>query len=471
MLHIYNTLTKTKEIFKPLNPPKVGLYVCGITVYDYPHIGHARTYLVFDMVLRYLRYNGYDVRYVRNITDIDDKIIKRANQNNEPYTALTERFITAMHEDFKNLNIIPPDLEPRATDYIPGINHMIGELIKKDHAYQASNGDVYYNVQSFAEYGCLAHRNLEELDSGARIDINEAKQNPLDFVIWKMAKPGEPNWDSPWGVGRPGWHIECSVMSLDNLGLTFDLHGGGQDLKFPHHENERALSEATTNQTFVNTWMHVGFVQIDKEKMSKSLNNFLTIRDFLKKYDPELLRYFTLSSHYRSPVDYADDLIEAAASALERLYTALRGLPEPVCKTQNAKIEPTPQTEFEMRFKKAMDDDFNTPVALSVLFDLAREINKEKNSDKQQAAQLGHLLKKLGNVLGILERSPDSFLQGLNAANKAALPPAEIEQLIEQRITAKKAKNWSEADKIRNDLLLKGIILEDTATGTLWRQG
>lgn len=460
MLKIYNTMSKEKEIFKPLQEGKVGIYVCGITPYDYCHIGHARgTFLIFDMLNRYLKFRGYGVKFVRNITDIDDKIIKRAEEKNEPFQEFTARFIKALHEDEKTLNVLPPDVEPLATEYIQPMQDMIQNLIDKDYAYVGSTGDVYYKVHNFKTYGCLAHRDLDDLQAGARVDINEAKQSPLDFVLWKMAKPNEPKWPSPWGEGRPGWHIECSVMSLLNLGETFDIHGGGADLKFPHHENERAQSEASSGKKFVNIWMHVGFVQLEKEKMSKSLGNFLTIRDFLQHYDAELLRYFSIASHYRSPVDYSKDHIETAGKALDRLYTTLRGLP-------NINVnEAQKDSEFETRFIEAMDDDLNTPEALAVLFDLAREINRIRETNLEAATKLGSLLKKLGNVLGLLYRSPEEFLQNLSGKE---IDATEIEALIAARNAARKAKNWAESDKVRDDLLARGISLEDTPGGTIW---
>jgi cysteinyl-tRNA synthetase len=461
MLKIYNTLSKEKEVLKPLSPGKIGLYVCGITVYDYCHIGHARSFLVFDMVVRYLRYRGYDVKYIRNITDIDDKIIKRAEENNEPIEFLTNRFIQAMHEDMRALNLLQPTLEPRATEYIGQMIEMIQTLIEKGYAYIGTNGDVYYEVHKLKSYGCLSHRDLEDLQAGSRVDINEAKRNPLDFVLWKMAKPGEPHWSSPWGEGRPGWHSECSVMSLQNLGETFDIHGGGLDLKFPHHENERAQSEVVTGKKFVNIWMHAGFVQQSKEKMSKSLGNFLTIRDFLTENDPEVLRYLALGSHYRSPVEYSAENIESCIKALERFYTTLRGLPnfESIAAPKNS--------EFEQRFCMAMDDDFNTPEAIAVLFDLVREINRLREAHPQEIGPLVVLLKKLTQVLGLLNNDPDTFLQG---EKTSSLEAEEIEALIEQRNLARNNKDWAEADKIRLELTNRGITLEDTAGKTLWRR-
>ncbi len=460
MLLIYNTLSQEKEIFKPIHPGKIDFYVCGITVYDYCHIGHARVYLVFDTIIRYLRYRGFEVNYIRNITDIDDKIIKRADENQEPMEILTERFINAMHEDFAALNIEPATLEPRATEYVPQMITLIKTLMDKGYAYVGANGDVYYKVEKFESYGCLSHRKMDDLQAGARIGINESKQHPFDFVLWKSAKVGEPSWASPWGPGRPGWHIECSAMSLKNLGETFDIHGGGPDLKFPHHENERAQSEAATGKTFVNYWMHVGYVQIEKEKMAKSLGNFVTIREFLQHYHPEVLRYFSISSHYRSPVDYTGDHIDFAFRALERLYTALRGITIP------HSVSIPSHSEYEKRFCDAMNDDFNTPVAIAVLFDLAREINRLRDADSEEVYPLALLLKKLGNLLGILNATPEEFLQNLNGSE---IDRNEIDRLISERLIAKTAKDWKKADEIRETLLQKNIILEDSPDGkTKW---
>lgn len=464
MLKIYNTLSKQKEIFKPLQFGKIDLYVCGMTTYDYCHIGHGRLYLVFDVVIRYLRSIGYTVRYIRNITDIDDKIITRAQERNIPFTALTAEFIQAMNEDFQNLNLISPTIEPRATDYIPQMIEMIQKLVDKGYAYVGETGDVYYDIEKFETYGCLSHRDLEDLKAGSRVEVNDAKQHPFDFVLWKMAKPNEPSWDSPWGKGRPGWHIECSAMSLENCGETFDIHGGGPDLKFPHHENERAQSEAATGKKFVNYWMHIGFVQKDKEKMSKSLGNFLTIRDFLKQYHPEVMRYFSIMSHYRSPIDYATDNIDAAAKGLSRLYTALRGIL--IVFPANAGIQ-SKQTPFEQKFQSAMNDDFNTPEAIAVLFEIAHEINRNREANPPKALELALELKKLGNILGLLYSEPEAFLQNITGKT-IGITPAEIEQLIAARNQARKSKQWTESDRIRDELLAKGISLEDTVTGTIW---
>lgn len=458
MLKIYNSMTQTKETFQPLQPNKVNIYVCGPTVYDFCHIGNGRTYAAFDLIIRYLRWRGYDVTYVRNVTDIDDKIIKRANENNESFSAVVERFTQAMHDDFTQLGLLSPNYEPRATEYVPQIIQLIETLIQKDCAYIAANGDVYYNVRQFKNYGCLSHHNIDQLESGARIEVNDVKRDPLDFVLWKLAKPGEPSWESPWGAGRPGWHIECSAMSTSLFGDQFDLHGGGKDLIFPHHENEIAQSEAATQKKFVNIWMHAGYLQIEKEKMSKSLGNFFTIRDLLKQNKPEVLRYFMISSHYRSPVQYSEQALTLAHSALQRFYNTLRDLPV---------AQPVSHSEFEKRFIAAMDDDFNTPIAFSVLFDLAHEIQRLRDKDLNAAAQHGALLKLLGSVFGILQDNPEHFLQ---AGDTAALPAEKIEALIEERNQARANKNWAEADRIRDELLLHSIVLEDAASGTKWKR-
>lgn len=455
MLTIYNTLTQQKEIFKPIQPNKIGMYVCGVTVYDYCHIGHARTYTSVDVMIRYLRFAGYDLRYVRNITDIDDKIIKRANENNEPFNAVTERFTKAMHEDFAALGLSLPNDEPRATDYIPEMISIIEKIIANKHGYVASNGDVYFDVRSFKTYGCLSHHNIEQLESGARVDIVEVKNDPLDFVLWKVAKPGEPSWDSPWGKGRPGWHIECSAMSMDLLGEHFDIHAGGRDLIFPHHENELAQSEAATHAKFANVWMHGGFLQIDKEKMSKSLGNFITIRDVLQDHAPEVLRYLLIGSHYRSPLVYTDDALFQSKQALSRFYAALRFLPEA------NKVE---KSSFEDKFIAAMNDDFNTPIALSVLFDLAHEIQRLREKDLEAAASHGALLKYLGDVLGILQADPESFFK-----SDSSVDAVKVESLIAARQQARVDKNWAEADRVRKELTEMGIVIEDGASGTTWK--
>lgn len=454
-LFIYNTESRQKEVFKPIVPGKVGMYVCGVTVYDYCHIGHARVMVVFDTVVRHLRARGFEVNYVRNITDIDDKIINRAFENRESFQALTERFIAAMHEDEAALNVLRPDVEPKATEYIEQIKGMVQTLIDKGHAYAADNGDVYFKVKSFDTYGRLSGKKQDELEAGARVEVNPHKQDPMDFVLWKASKENEPSWHSQWGDGRPGWHIECSAMSKHCIGEHLDIHGGGMDLKFPHHENEIAQSECAHGHHYVNTWMHVGFVRIDNEKMSKSLNNFFTIREVLKEYHPEVIRYFLLSSHYRSPVNYSQENLQTAKTNITRLYTALEGL-QPGQAAQN--------TDYEQRFNDAMDDDFNTPLAISVLFELVKDVNKN------QDAQLAGLLKALANRLGFLTELPEAFFKAHLNANDG-LSDAEIEQLIAQRAQARKDKNWARSDEIRDQLLAQGIELLDSAQGTTWRRG
>lgn len=463
MLFIYNTLSQQKEPLQPLEAGHIKLYVCGMTVYDYCHIGHARVMVVFDTVVRYLKSLDYKVTYVRNITDIDDKIIKRALENLEDFQALTQRFTLAMQEDAKALHVLSPSREPCATEYMPQIIQLIERLVKNKLAYVASNGDVYYEVAGFKAYGKLSHKKLDELKHGVRVDVAEAKKDPLDFVLWKAAKPNEPSWDSPWGKGRPGWHIECSAMSMSCLGESFDIHGGGADLEFPHHENEIAQSEGATGKPFVNTWMHVGFVQVDKEKMSKSLGNFFTIREVLTKFHPEILRYFIIASHYRSPLVYTEQNLQSAQAALERLYIALRDLPVLEAAAQQQALAVA--AESIKNFQQVMNDDFNTPEALAVMFELTREINRIKSEQVTKAAQLGYVLKELGNLLGILYEQPEDFLQG-----KAGLDTAEIETLMQQRNAARANKNWAEADRLRDLLLTKGIVLEDNKAGTAWRR-
>jgi cysteinyl-tRNA synthetase len=427
-----------------------------MTVYDYCHLGHARVMVVFDMVSRWLRASSFDVTYVRNITDIDDKIIKRANENNETIAQLTQRFIDAMDEDSAKLGVIRPDIEPKATEFVGGMLDMIQALIDKGFAYPAANGDVFYAVNNFEGYGKLSGKSLEDLRAGERVEVDSHKKDPMDFVLWKAAKPNEPSWDSPWGKGRPGWHIECSAMSAHHLGERFDIHGGGQDLQFPHHENEIAQSEAAHSHDgkpcqMVNYWMHNGFVRVDDEKMSKSLGNFFTIRTVLEKYDAEVVRFFILRAHYRSPLNYSDVHLDDAKSALNRLYTALRGLEI----TDKAVDWQHPQA---VKFKAAMDDDFNTAEALAVLFDLANEVNKTKS------AEAAALLKSLADVVGLLQRDPDVYLQG-ESDNVL-----DIDALIVQRNDAKKAKNFADADRIRKELAEAGIVLEDTPQGTIWRR-
>lgn len=456
MLKIYNSLTHTKEDFHPIVANKVKMYACGPTVYDFCHMGNARSFTAFDIVVRYLHFRGYEVTYVRNITDIDDKIIKRAQENQEDFYAIVNRYTAAMHDDLAKINCLLPDHEPRATEYVGKIIDFIEKLITKGAAYVAENGDVYYEVRRFKNYGCLAHRDIDQLESGARVDVVEVKRDPLDFVLWKLAKPGEPSWESPWGNGRPGWHIECSAMSMNLLGETFDIHGGGKDLIFPHHENEIAQSEALTEKKFVNVWMHAGYLQVEKEKMSKSLGNFFTIRDLLQHYQPEVIRYFLVTSHYRSPLHYSEDALIQARNALTRFYTALRDLPQQ---------QPQENSEFEARFMTAMDDDFNTPIAFSVLFDLVHEIQRIRDKDLSLAASLGALLKKLGGALGILQDDPAKFLQ----TGKTELDVAKIEALINARNKARHEKNWAEADRVRDELQKLSVVLEDSAEGTAWR--
>ncbi|MDO6526807.1 cysteine--tRNA ligase [Motilimonas sp. 1_MG-2023] len=457
MLKIYNTLTRQKEEFKPLTAGKVGMYVCGVTIYDYCHIGHGRTFVAFDLVARYLRYAGYDLTFVRNITDVDDKIIKRANENGESCDALTARFTQAMHDDFDALNISRPDFEPRVTNHMDDVIEMIEKLIAKNNAYVSSTGDVLFSVSSFADYGKLSQQNLEMLQAGARVEVEQSKNDPLDFVLWKMSKPGEPSWESPWGAGRPGWHIECSAMNNKILGEVFDIHGGGSDLAFPHHENEIAQSCCAHNGEYVNTWMHSGMVQVDKVKMSKSLNNFFTIRDVLAEYDAESVRYFLLSGHYRSQLNYSEDNLKQARSALERLYTALRGITPSTAATDSP---------YATQFKLAMDDDFNTPEALPVLFELAKEINKVKDSDGDKAQALAAELLTYAEVLGLLYQDPEQFLQGGESDDEVAV----IEALIKQRNDARAAKDWASADDARDKLNAMNIVLEDSAGKTTWRK-
>jgi cysteinyl-tRNA synthetase len=471
MLNIHNSLTGKKEVFKPIKPGHVGMYVCGDTVYDFCHIGHARSKVAFDIVRRYFQFSGYQVHFVRNITDIDDRIITRSNENKEPYDALTARFTKAMHEDYARIGLLPPDDEPCATHHIQGIIEITQQLIDKGYAYVASNGDVNYSVSKFDGYGKLSGRKLEDLRAGARVEVDEAKHDPLDFVLWKSAKPGEPKWPSPWGEGRPGWHIECSAMSHATLGTHFDIHGGGMDLKFPHHENEIAQSRAASGDKFANVWMHNGFVNVDNEKMSKSLGNFFTIREVLDSgyvRDPEVLRYFFASSHYRGPINYSLVQIQQADVALERLYIALRGV-TPAVQVVKA--------QASARFIAAMNDDFNTPEALAELQGLAKQINIAKAAGEQsKASELAAEMQSLASVIGILTLHAEDYLRKAarkenESAEVTALGDAEIDDLIAQRVAARKAKNFKESDRIRDVLTAAGIVLEDGPQGTTWRRG
>jgi len=471
MLQIYNTLTRKKEVFTPINPNKVGLYVCGCTVYDLCHIGHARTYISFDNIARYLRFSGFEVNYVRNITDVEDKIINRAAQNNETPDELTERTIADMHKDFDALNMARPDVEPRVTTHMNEIIAMIETLVAKKHAYVAGSitasdtnttakGDVLFDVSSYADYGKLSGQNLEQLQAGSRVDIDQSKNNPLDFVLWKSAKPGEPSWSSPWGEGRPGWHIECSAMNAKELGHHFDIHGGGSDLQFPHHENEVAQSCCALDTPYVNYWMHTGMVQIDQEKMSKSLGNFFTIRDVLAQYDAETVRFFLTSGHYRSQLNYSIDNLTQARASLERIYTALRDIGS----CEDFVLDKS--SPYTQQFCQAMDDDFNTPQAIAVLFEIAKEINIVKETDKNLAQHLAATLKALGGVIGLLQLEPSVFLQGKNNDDEVAV----IEALIVQRNQARIDKDWALADEARDKLNAMNIVLEDSAGKTTWRK-
>lgn len=458
MLQIYNTLSKEKQAFVPLTENKVGIYVCGITVYDLCHMGHARTYLSFDIVVRYLRHLGYDVKYVRNITDVDDKIIQRAHKNNESPSDLTARTIADMHQDFAALNLLEPDIEPRVTTHMPEIIAVIERLIEKGYAYQSSSGDVLFKVSAYKDYGKLSKQDLSQLVSGIRVQTTSDKEDPLDFVLWKGVKEGEISWPSPWGEGRPGWHIECSAMNHKHLGKHFDIHGGGSDLIFPHHENEVAQSCCAFDTDYVNTWMHAGMVQIDNVKMSKSLDNFFTLRSVLEKHDSETLRFFLMSAHYRSQLSYSQDNIDQARSSLERLYTALRDL-EP-----NLEVDIS-HGGYLAKFETAMNDDFNMPVAVSVLFDIVKDLNKQ-DSSSQEAKDLAGVLRKLGAVLGILEGKPSDFLQGATSDDFTQ----QVEDLIAKRIEARANKDWASADAVRDELAALGVVLEESKTGTSWRK-
>ncbi|MCG9757732.1 MULTISPECIES: cysteine--tRNA ligase [Pseudoalteromonas] len=458
MLQIFNTLTRQKAPFKPLKEGKVDMYVCGITIYDFCHVGHARTYVSFDVMNRYLRYLGYDVTYVRNITDVDDKIIKRAAENNESINDLTVRMTKAMHEDFTALNMLPADIEPTVTGHMDEIIEMIARLIEKGHAYVAKDGDVLFDVSTFEQYGQLSQQDLEMLQAGARVEVAQDKDDPLDFVLWKKAKAGEPAWQSPWGEGRPGWHIECSAMSSKHLGEFFDIHGGGSDLQFPHHENEIAQSCCANNGRYVNTWIHTGMVQVNKEKMSKSLGNFFTVREVLKAFDRETVRYFLINGHYRSQLNYSQENLEQARSSLERIYTALRGV-------ELVEVE-LKGNAYAERFETAMNDDFNTPEALPVIFELSKEVNRLKDSDAKAAGEHAFILVKLAEILGIAQQEPESFLQGEQDDDEVA----QIEALIEKRRSARENKDWAAADEARDALTALGVVLEDSAGKTTWRK-
>ena len=461
MFQLYNTLSKSKQPFTPIEAGKIRMYVCGVTVYDLCHIGHARVMVSFDVITRYLRARGWEVEYVRNITDVDDKILKRAAENGETPDQLTQRMIEAMHEDETSLSVLRPDQEPRATHHIQDIIDMVQALIDKGFAYAAANGDVYYRVEKFESYGRLTNKVIDELRSGARVEVEAAKESPLDFVLWKAAKPGETSWESPWGAGRPGWHIECSAMSKCCLGETFDIHGGGPDLPFPHHENEIAQSEAANGKTYVNYWMHAGPVRVNKEKMSKSLGNFFTIREVLKEHNPEVVRYFLSSVHYRSSIDYSLDSLKEARSALDRFYQALDGVEIPEVEIAS--------NDYSDRFFAAMDDDFNTPMAFAVLFEMASELNRLKGKDEAAASQLAGQIKALAGVVGLLQQNPKDFLQQGGAGE---ISGDEVEALIVERKEARANKDFARSDEIRDQLAAAGVILKDGPEGTTWyREG
>ncbi len=464
MIRLHNSLSGKKEVFEPIVPGKVRMYVCGITVYDYLHIGHVRMLVVFDVIARHLRARGYELTYVRNITDIDDKIISRAHENHEPIGALTERFIKAMDEDCAALGIARPDVEPRATETMDEIIAMIEKLVEGGYAYQGANGDVFYAVASFPGYGRLSGKRLADLRAGARIEVDAAKRDSLDFVLWKQSREGEPSWASPWGDGRPGWHIECSAMSTSILGDYFDIHGGGMDLKFPHHENEIAQSCAATGAPFVKYWIHNGFVRVDEEKMSKSLGNFFTVRDVVKSFAPEVVRYFILSSHYRSPLNYSEDNLEQARNALEKLYLSLRGLSED---------SPVGQSGYSEQFNQALDDDFNSAGAIAVLKEIAGEINQARAADdRKRAGVLAADLRALAGVLGLLGSDPEAFLKSAVSVGQAGgLDDAAVEALLAERRQARADKDWGRSDQIRDELAAAGVILEDGPGKTRWRRG
>lgn len=460
MLTIYNSLTSRKEPFVPIVSGQVRMYVCGMTVYDYIHIGHARVLVVFDVVYRFLKHLGYEVNYVRNITDIDDKIINRANENDEDFKILTQRFIDAMHEDAEALGVLKPDHEPRATDYIESIIAMIDGLLGNGSAYQAENGDVYFSVAGFAAYGQLSGKKIDELRAGERVEIDPGKRDPLDFVLWKSARPGEPQWPSPYGDGRPGWHIECSAMATQMLGNHFDIHGGGQDLQFPHHENEIAQSESCTGEKFVNCWMHNGFVRVNQEKMSKSRGNFFTVREVLQEFKAEEIRYFIVGNHYRSQLNYSEEQLINARNGLQRLYGALLD-------TETAEL---PQgTKYQERFEQALCDDFNTANAMAVLFDLVRDINREKTNNPENANSLASLLKYLAGIIGLLQIDAEAYLKS-PVGGSPGLSDEAIETMIGQRLDARKNRDWGEADRIRDELVEAGISIEDGTGGTRWRR-
>jgi cysteinyl-tRNA synthetase len=479
MLQIHNSLTGRKEVFKPIVPGQVGMYVCGMTVYDHIHVGHARSQIAFDVVRRWLTASGYKVNYVRNITDIDDKIIQRARERQEAVESLTERFIASTDEDLAALGVLKPDHEPRATGYVREIIRLIETLIQRGFAYVGTSGDVLYAVAKFPQYGRLSGKKLADLRAGARVSIDESKRDPLDFVLWKRAKPGEPAWESPWGAGRPGWHIECSAMAIALLGRHFDIHGGGMDLKFPHHENEIAQSCAACDAPFANVWMHNGFVRVDDEKMSKSLGNFFTVRDVLPRIRPEVLRAFLVSSHYRGPVNYTEENLRQADAVLQRLYLALRdvALARGVASLSAAERDATPLSDATRAFTEAMDDDFNTPEALAAMLELARDLNVAKTAgDRDRAGQLAAELRRLGSLLGLLGHEPAAWLAtrseltGGVPTDAAAIEPAEIERLLQARVAARKGRNWAESDRIRDELAARGVLLEDGPTGTTWRR-
>ena len=479
-LRVYNTLSGTKEEFKPLVPGKVSMYVCGVTVYDHCHIGHARANVVFDMIYRYLRHAGYDVTYVRNYTDVDDKIINRANQEGVPYNVISERFIAEFDRDMAALGLDLPSHQPKATEHITEMIAVISRLVDKGYAY-AADGDVYFCVEKFDPYLKLSKRNLDEMQAGARIEVGEKKRHPMDFALWKGSKPGEPFWESPWGEGRPGWHIECSAMSMKYLGETFDIHGGGKDLVFPHHENEIAQSEAANGKPFANYWVHNGFVNINSEKMSKSLGNFFTIKEVLDKYDAEVLRFFLLSAHYRSPVDFSDQNLREAEAGLERIYAALAGIDEAAAKgAENAEGEADEElagktATIAERFREAMDDDFNTAQALGFVFDLVRSANRVlaegRGGSRGLLADAGSRIREVGGVLGLFTSEPNAFAERLKNRKAAELPIAaeEVERLIAERLAARAARDFRRADEIRDNLAAQGIMLLDSPQGTTWK--